>query len=233
LDVLYYDMPSYQPDPAGNFMAAKEMRAALPSTEPITFPAKLICEMTVVFLTPPVLITTGLRVITSPISLTLVVESAFLGVVTSLTSVVAGVLVSTKTPPRLPVIPRPSPMNASATSSTIMIVKLVKVLSSRITRSSGVIEAEKEFVTKMVDSFYKSLKWSIALILKGSTTSFSTVKVVFSQNIESIQDFRGDDQVAALELLVEKFEKDVGEWRHLSSSDLDSLVDEDLERLMA
>jgi len=32
---------------------------------------------------------------------------------------------------------------------------------------------------------------------------------------------------------VEKFEKYVGEWRHLSSSDLDSLVDEDLERLAA
>ena len=31
---------------------------------------------------------------------------------------------------------------------------------------------------------------------------------------------------------MEKFEKDVGEWRHLSSSDLDSLVNEELERLM-
>ena len=32
---------------------------------------------------------------------------------------------------------------------------------------------------------------------------------------------------------MEKFEKDVGEWRHLSSSGLDSSVDEELERLMA
>ena len=31
------------------------------------------------------------------------------------------------------------------------------------------------------------------------------------QNIESIRDFGGDDQAAALELLVEKFKKDVDE----------------------
>ena len=67
------------------------------------------------------------------------------------------------------------------------------------------------------------------MILKGSTTSFATLKVVFSRNIESIQDFRGDDQAVALELLVEKFEKDVGEWRHLSSSDLTPSVDEELK----
>jgi len=45
--------------------------------------------------------------------------------------------------------------------------------------------------------------------------------------------FQRDDQVATFELLVEKFEKDVGEWRHLSNSDLDSLVDEEFEHLMA
>jgi len=38
------------------------------------------------------------------------------------------------------------------------------------------------------------------LVLKGSTTSFSALKVVLSQNIESIRDFGGDDQAAALEL---------------------------------
>ena len=31
---------------------------------------------------------------------------------------------------------------------------------------------------------------------------------------------------------MEKFEKDVGEWCHLNSSDLDSSVDEELERLV-
>jgi len=106
-------------------------------------------------------------------------------------------------------------------------------LSSGTTRSPGLIEAEIEFVVEMVDSFYKSLKRFIALILKGSTTSFSALKVVLSRNIESIRDFGGDDQAAALELLVEKFDKDVGEWRHLSSSNLDSSVDEELEHLVS
>ena len=164
---------------------------------------------------------------------TLVVEPVLPGVVTSPTSIVAGVLVSMKTPPRPPAIPRPSSTSAFATSSTIMTMKLVKVLSSGITRSPGVIEAEKKFVSEIVDSFYKSLKRSIALILKDSTTSFLALKVVLSRNIESIRDFRGDDQAAALELLVEKFEKDVDEWRHLSNSYLNPLVDEELERLMA
>jgi len=72
-----------------------------------------------------------------------------------------GVLVSMKTPPRSTVIPRLSPASASAISSTIMTVKLVEVLSSGTTRSLGVIEAEKEFVAEMIDSFYKSLKRSI------------------------------------------------------------------------
>ena len=71
------------------------------------------------------------------------------------------------------------------------------------------------------------------MILKGSTTSFTALKVVLSRNIESIQDFRGDDQAAFLELLVEKFERDLGEWCCLSTSDLTQSVDEALKRLMA
>ena len=93
-------------------------------------------------------------------------------------------MVSMKTPPRLPAIPHPSPTSASTTSSTITTVKSVEVLSSGITRSPGVIEAEKEFIAEMVDSFYKSLKPSIALILKGLTTSFLALKVVLYRNIE-------------------------------------------------
>ena len=52
-------------------------------------------------------------------------------------------------------------------------------------------------MAEIVDSFYKSLKRSVALVLKGSTTSFSTMNVVLSRNIESIRDFRRDDQAAA------------------------------------
>ena len=70
-------------------------------------------------------------------------------------------------------------------------VKLVEDLSLGITRSSGVIEAKKKFVTEMIDSFYKSLKRSIALILKGSATSFAFLKVVLSQSIDNIRDFGG------------------------------------------
>ena len=62
--------------------------------------------------------------------------------------------------------------------------------------------------------------------MKGSTTSFSTLKAVLSRNIKSIQDFGEDDQAAALELLVAKLERDVNEWRRLSNSDLDSSVNE-------
>ena len=75
----------------------------------------------------------------------------------------------------------------------------------------GVVEAENEFVVDLVDSFYKGLKCSIALVLKGSTTSFSALKVVLSRSIDSIRDFGGDDQAATLELLVDRLERDVDE----------------------
>ena len=44
-----------------------------------------------------------------------------------------------------------------------MTVKLVEALSSGTIRSPGVVEAEKEFVAEIIDSFYKSLKRSVAL----------------------------------------------------------------------
>ena len=70
----------------------------------------------------------------------------------------ASVLVSMKTPPRSPAIPRPPPASVSATSATVMTVKPAEALSSGTTRSPGVIEAEQEFMAEIVDSFYKSLK---------------------------------------------------------------------------
>jgi len=56
--------------------------------------------------------------------------------------------------------------------------------------------------------------------------SFSTLKVILSRSIESIRDFEGYHQATALELLVDQFEKDVEEWRRLSSSNLESSADE-------
>ena len=140
---------------------AEETRAALPSmlaTNLIIFSYESVDEMTVVSMMPPVLVTTSLRVITSPVSLTLIVEPALSGIVTSPTSLVPGVLVSMKAPPRLPVIPRPSLISVTATSSTVMMVKPVEDLSLGLTCLPGVIEAEKEFMAEMVDSIYKSLK---------------------------------------------------------------------------
>ena len=105
-------------------------------------------------------------------------------------------------------------------------VSIKPVESSEAARLPGVIEAENEFLAELVDSFYKNLRRSIALILKGSTTSFSALKVVFSRNIENIRDFGGDDQAAALELLVDQLERDVDKWRHLSHSDLKFSINE-------
>jgi len=90
------------------------------------------------------------------------------------------VLVSMKTPPRSPVIPRLSLASASVIFSTVRAMNPVEALSSGTTRSQGVVEAEKEFVAEIIDSFYKGLKRSVALVLKGSTTLFSALKVVLS-----------------------------------------------------
>ena len=145
--------------------------------------------------------------ITSPTSPTLVVEPALPEMVTSSISVVASVLVSMKTPLRSPTTPHV----AAASASIVMPVKPVETLSLGAARLPGVIKVENKFVAELVDSFYKSLKRSITLVLKGSTTSFSALKVVLSRSIDSIRDFGGNDQAATLELLVDRLERDVDE----------------------
>ena len=127
------------------------------------------------------------------------VEPALPEIVTSPTSVVASVLVSMRTPPRSPTTSHVAAASASTIPSTVVSIKPVESVSSGAAHQPGVIEAENEFVAELVDSFYKGLKRSIALILKGSTTSFSALKVVLSRSIESIRDFGGDDQAAALD----------------------------------
>jgi len=52
----------------------------------------------------------------------------------------------------------------------------MKALPSGATRSPGVVEAEKEFVAEIIDSFYMGLKRFVALVLKGSTTPFSALR---------------------------------------------------------
>ena len=131
------------------------------------------------------------------------VEPALPEIVTSPTSVVDSVLVSMRTPPRSPTTSHVAAASASIISSTVTPVKPLKTLSSRAARSPEVVEVKNEFVAELVDRFYKGLKRSIALVLRGSTTSFSALKVVLSRSIDSIRDFGGDDQAATLELLVD------------------------------
>ena len=98
------------------------------------------------------------------------------------TYLVASTLISMKTPPRLLPVYFYSVMLMAApvTPSTIMTMKLIEIPSSKLTRSSGVIKVEKEFVVEMIDTFYKSLKRGISLVLKGSTSPFEFMKVVLT-----------------------------------------------------
>jgi len=89
LDALYHDLPTYQPESAGRKEAEETV-----VTEPISLPTTSVGEMPEVSLTMPILGTTELKVITSPSSLTMVIEPTFPKIVPSPTSVVAGVLVS-------------------------------------------------------------------------------------------------------------------------------------------
>ena len=119
-------------------------------------------------------------------------------------------------------------MATPATPSMIMTTKVTETSPSGLTRSLGVIEVEKEFVAKMIDSFYKGLKRCISLVLKGSTTSFEFLKVVLTQNIETFRDFSGTNEAPFLELIMADFEKDVGEWHRLNCSDLTPFVKKEL-----
>ena len=91
LDALYGDLPPYRPEPA----RGTEVEGTV-VMEATSLPTISTSEV------PSVLLGAELRVITSPTSPTLVVEPAVQEMVTSPTSIVASVLVSMKTPPRLP-----------------------------------------------------------------------------------------------------------------------------------
>jgi len=68
-------------------------------------------------------------------------------------------------------------------------------------------------------------------VLKDSTSRFEFLKVILTQNIETIRNFEGSNQAASLELIVEDLEKDMGEWCRLNSSDLTLLIEEEVKRL--
>ena len=169
---------------------------------------------------------TILEMITDPSSSTLAIEPAFSAMLTDPGSSVASMLISTEGSPQLTVSSAPL-MTAPMTPSMIITTKPMETTPLGITRSPRVIEVEKEFLAKLVDSFFKSL----SRCLKGSTTPFESLKVVLSRAIENIRDLRGADQATSLKLMVEELEKDMGEWRHLNDSDLTPLVEEEVKRL--
>ena len=68
-------------------------------------------------------------------------------------------------------------------------------------------------------------------MLKGSTSPFEFLKVILTQNIETIRDLGRSNQAASLKLIVEDLKKDVGEWRRLNSTDLTPFVEEEVKHL--
>ena len=136
-------------------------------TEPTSLPTTSVSEIPVISPVLPILPIAKLKVIASPTSLILVVEPALPKVVTSPTSIVASVLVSMRTPSRSPTIPHISPVSTPAIHSTVMSVKSVEALPSGAPRSPGVVEAENEFVTELVDSVFHYVCKRGKLTIKG------------------------------------------------------------------
>ena len=66
---------------------------------------------------------------------------------------------------------------------------------------------------------------------EGFASPFEFLKVVLCQNVETIRDFGGTDEVSSLERIVKDFEKYLGEWCRLNSSDLTPFVEEELRHL--
>jgi len=172
---------------------------------------------------------TDLQLIISSKSPTLIVDLDLM--IINLIFLVASTLVSMKTPLRLLSVFSISLIVAPMMPSMIVTTKITETSPSRLTRSSGVIEVEKEFMVEMIDTFYKSLKRCIYLVLKGSTSLFEFLKAVLIQNVETIRDFGGTDQAASLKLIVKDLKKDVDEWHRLNSTDLTPFIEEELKRL--
>ena len=121
MDALYGDLPSYQPEPA----RGTDIEGTV-VMESISLPTISVSEKPSVSPAPPILPGAELRVITSPTSPTLVVESALPEIVTSPTSVVASVLVSMRTPPRSPTTSHIAAASAYTIPSTVVSIKPVE-----------------------------------------------------------------------------------------------------------
>ena len=158
LDILYYSISQFRPLCTADSAAIVETEF-VPSIRPIMEQIESHLEFTSepVFLplVPLVAVTTDQMVITSLCFLTLIIELASSAMFIDPTSSVANMLISAETPPRLTISSAPL-MTAPVTPSIVITTKPMEIFPSRITRSPGVIEVEKEFVVKLVDRFFKS-----------------------------------------------------------------------------
>ena len=116
LDALYHGLPSYQPEP----ISGKGIERTI-VTELSLLPTILVSEVPLVLMVPLILPSTELKVIISPTSPTIVVEPILPKIVTSPSSVVAGALVSMRTPPRSPTTPHVAAASASIISSIVTV----------------------------------------------------------------------------------------------------------------
>ena len=155
IDVLYHNIIKHQPIFIAASMAIDETTSA-PSTmsvmEQIELQPKPTSGPISILTVSSASATTDLRVITSPGSPMMVVEP------TSPTFLAASTLVSMKTPPRLQIVSSIPLRAAPAMPSMIVIANVTETSPSGLTCSLGVIEVGKEFMTKMIDNFYKGLK---------------------------------------------------------------------------
>ena len=130
--------------------------SAMPTIEQTGFQLEFTSEPVFIPATSSGLAIFGLQLAVSSRSPTLVIDPD--SMITSLTSLVASTLVSMKTPSRLSFVPSVPLTVALVTPSTIVTTKLPETSPSKLTRSPGVIEVEKEFMAEIIDTFYKSLK---------------------------------------------------------------------------
>jgi len=165
LDVLYGDLPPYQPMAAEKSGVVGAIAPQVPS---------LLSEVPV---------SSELRVVTNPTSPTQVVMPGAPEAVISPSFAVADVLVSMRTPPRSH-LACPTAVDAPASSSAVISAGLVDC--SEVVPLPKADEVENDFIGGLVDSFYNSLEQTIGLVLTGSPVPFSKLKVILSRGIDCI-----------------------------------------------
>ena len=63
-------------------------------------------------------------------------------------------------------------------------------------------DLEEEFIAKLIDNFYNSLRQCLSLVLKCVKTLFESLKLILLHVIESIKAVSGPKLVESLEQLV-------------------------------